>query len=246
VSLLAGADPDVLYPAATAEMGESGLRSRVRTRAFIALGYHFAARSDCFVRSERNFYYGPNPDREFAVPDVFVSFGVDPGPLELTASYLLWESGAPAFVLAVASTGIHRRDRRHKRRAYREMGAGEYWPFDATGGELFEPMLQGDRLAGGAWAPIPAAAGGGGLVARSAALGLDLRAEAGRLRLRDPRTGLWLADHEEIRRQRDAAEDRSDAAEAARRGAEDRAAAAEAELAALRARLNDRDADTGR
>ena len=204
MGVTAGADPDVLYPTATAEMGESGLRSRVRTRAFIALGYHFAARSDCFVRSERNLYYRPNPDREFAVPDVFVSFGVDPGPLELAASYRLWESGAPAFVLEIASKGIHGKGRGHERGAYLKIGAGEYWRFDATGGEFYTPMLQGDRHTGGAWAPIPTAAGGG-LVARSAALGLDVRAEAGRLRFRDPRTGLWLADHEGTRQQRDAA-----------------------------------------
>ncbi|MCY3806718.1 MAG: hypothetical protein OXG91_09540, partial [bacterium] len=83
----------------------------------------------------------------------------------------------------------------------------------------------------------------------------------------DPRTGLWLPDHDDTRRERDAeasarraaedrataaetarraAEDRARAAEAARRASEDRARAAEAEVAALRARLNDRDGGEAR
>jgi len=231
-------------------MGESGLHYKVREQAAIALRDHFAARGDCFVCSERNLYYRPKPGRKFLVPDVFVSFGVDPEPLELAASYRLWESGAPAFVLEIASEKTHTQDRKLKRRAYLEMGAGEYWRFDATGGEFCTPMLQGDRHAGAAWEPIPAAPDAGGLRAHSRSLGLDLHAEPGSLRFKDPRTGLWLPDHEETRRQLDteaaarrAAEAARRAAEAARRSAEDRAEAAEAELAALRARLDDRDGE---
>ncbi|MDE0195355.1 MAG: Uma2 family endonuclease, partial [bacterium] len=203
------------------------------------------------VCSERNLYYRPFPDAEFVVPDVFVCFGVDPGPLELAVSYRLWESGAPAFVLEIASKSTQERDLDEKPAIYREMGAGEYWRLDPTGGEFYTPMLQGDRLAGGAWEPIAAAPDGGGLRGRSAALGLDLFAEEGRLRFGDPRTGLWLPDHEDTRhalqqtrRQRDAAEAARRAAEAARRAAEDRADVAEAELAALRARLNDQDGES--
>jgi len=268
MSVLAELDPDVAYPATTPEMAESGLHSRVRLQAFIALGDFFAARRDCFVCSDRNLYYRPRPDPEFVAPDLFVSFGVDPGPLEPAASYRLWESGAPAFVLEIASARTSDRDLLEKPGIYLEIGAGEYWRLDPTGGDLYKPMLQGDRLAAGAWEPIPTEPRAGGLSAHSAALGLELHAEAGRLRFKDPRTGLWLPDHEETRRQldaaetarraesaaRDHAEDRADAAETARRAAEDRAdaaetargaeaaarRAAEAELAALRARLGDR------
>ena len=253
MSLIARVDPDVAYPATTPEMGVSGLHHRVRTRAFIALRDHFAARADCFVCSQRNLYYRPLPDPKFVEPDVFVSFGVDHGPLELAVSYRLWESGAPAFVLEIASRATHGMDRVHKRRVYLEMGAGEYWRFDATGGELYNPMLQGDRLVGGAWEPIPTAPDGGGLSARSLSLGLDLHAEPRRLRFRDPRSGPWLPDHEDTRRaleearkQLEAAEDRAQASEAARRAEAAARRAAEAELAALRARLDDRDTEAPR
>ncbi len=267
MSLLAGVDPDVAYPETVPEMAESGLHYWVRERAHFALRGHFAARSDCFVCSDRNLYYRRLPDSKYAAPDVFVCFGVDPGPLELAASYRLWESGAPSFVLEVASKRTRDKDLGEKRGVYLEMGVGEYWRFDPTGGGLYTPMLQGDRLAGGAWEPIEVAPDGGGLRGRSPALGLDLHAEAGRLRFKDPRTGLWLPDHEDDRRARDAAEDRAAAAEAAcraeaaarraeaaaRRDAEEHAAAAEtarraaeAELAALRARMNDQDGDTAR
>ncbi|MCY3787068.1 MAG: hypothetical protein OXG47_10155, partial [bacterium] len=128
-------------------------------------------------------------------------------------------------------------------------------------------MLLGARRAGGAWRPIEAAPDGrGGVRARSDALGLELHAEPQRLRFRDPRTGLWLPDHDDTshaldqtRRERDdtrhalddtrhALDDtrrERDAEAAARRDAEARAAAAEAEVAALRARLNDRNGGTG-
>ncbi len=261
MSLATGVDPDVVYPATTPEMAESGLHSRVRLQAFIALGDFFAGRRDCFVCSDRNLYYRPRPDPRFVAPDLFVSFGVDPGPLEPAASYRLWESGAPAFVLEIASARTSDRDLLEKPGIYLETGAGEYWRLDPTGGDLYTPMLQADRLAGGAWEPIPTTPEGSGLRAHSEALGLELHAEAGRLRFKDPRTGLWLPDHEETRQRCDdaetarrAAEDRADAAETARRAAEDRAddaetargaeaaarRAAEAELAALRARLGDR------
>ena len=74
--------------------------------------------------------------------------------------------------------------------------------------------------------------GDGRLVGRSGVLGLDVYAETHRLRFRDYRTGRWLSDPDDTRRERDAAEARATAAEA-------RAKTAEAELAALRARLND-------
>ena len=248
MSVLAGVDPDVAYPATVPEMGESGLHFRVRMQTYTALRDHFAARSDCFVCSERNVYYRPLPEPAFVVPDVFVAFGVDPGALELAVSYRIWGPGAPpAFVLEIASQATHRADREDKPAVYWEMGAAEYWCLDPTGGDLDEPMLLGARRAGGAWQPIETAPGaGGGLRARSDALGLDLHAEPQRLRFRDPRTGLWLPDHDQTRHERDAEAAARRAAEARAAAAEARAAAAEAEAAALRARRNDRNSDTGR
>ncbi|MXZ29240.1 MAG: Uma2 family endonuclease [Acidimicrobiia bacterium] len=245
MSLLADLDPDVAYPATLPEMAESWLHTEVRIATYAALRGHFAGRPGCFVGSDFNVYYRPRPDSAFVVPDIFVSFGANPDAIERAASYRVWDSGAPRFVLEITSKRTHRRNREVKPAIYLEMGVEEYWRFDPTG-EFDTPALQGHRRTSSAWAPIEVTPDGGRTLGRSRALGLDLHAEASRLRLRDPRTGLWLPDHNDARVERDAAEARATDAEAARRAAEDRAAAAEAELAALRRRMSDKDGDTPR
>ncbi|MCY3805614.1 MAG: Uma2 family endonuclease [bacterium] len=239
MGLLTKVDPAVAYPATTPEMGESWLHHHVRVQAYSALRDHFAGRPDCFVGSDSNVYYRPKPRTAYVAPDLFVCFGVDRGTLESDVSYRIWDAGAPpSFVLEVASMWTHRRDRRRKPAVYLEVGVDEYWRFDATGGEFYTPMLQGDRRMGDRWAPIEVSPGEDGrLRGRSDALGLDLHAEPRRLRFRDPRTGRLLPDHDDIRERADAAEARADAEAAARR-------AAEAEAAALRARLNDQNGRT--
>ncbi|MCY3951723.1 MAG: Uma2 family endonuclease [bacterium] len=255
MSVLAEVDPAVAYPATVPEMGEAPRHARAQFLAYGALSAHFAGRRDCFVGQDFNVYYRRAPDAAFVEPDVLVCFGVDPRALEEDFSYRIWDAGAPpSFVLEVASQRTHRRDREEKPGIYLEVGVGEYWRFDPTGGDLHTPALQGDRRVGDAWEPVEVAPDGEGrLRGRSRVLGLDLHAEERRLRFRDPRTGLWLPDPEdtrhaldENRHALDLTRQERDAAEAARRAAEDRAEAAEAEVAALRARLNDQDGDTPR
>ncbi|MCY3847010.1 MAG: Uma2 family endonuclease [Acidobacteria bacterium] len=233
MSVLAGLDPDVAYPA-TPSVPDSDLHSLVRFLCYGALRGHFAGLRGCFVGQDLNVYYRPLPARRVVAPDVFVCFGVDPRRIQEAASYRLWEVGAPpAFVLEVASERTYRNDLDDKPAAYLEMGVSEYWRLDPTGGEFYTPALQGDSRAGGAWAPIAVGADDGGrLAGRSGVLGLDLYAEGRRLRFRDPRSGHWLADPDEARQA-------LDTESAARRAAEDRAEAAEAEVAALRVRLDE-------
>ncbi|MCY3786515.1 MAG: Uma2 family endonuclease [bacterium] len=262
MSVLAEVDPAVAYPATTPDMGEAPRHVVAQFLAYGALRRHFAGRRDCFVGQEFNVYYRPVPNTAFVVPDVLVCFGVDPRALGEDFSYRIWDAGAPpSFVLEVASQRTSERDREEKPDIYLEVGVDEYWRFDPTGGDLHAPALQGDRRVGGALEPIEAAPDGEGrLHARSRVLGLDLHAEAHRLRFRDPQTGLWLPDPDdarhalddirhaldETRLERDTAEAALAAAVAACRAAEGRAEAAEAESAALRARLNDRGGDTPR
>ncbi len=246
MSVLAELDPDVAYPA-TPSVPETDLHSTARFLSYGALRAHFAGRSGCFVGQDLNVYYRRG-DRTFVAPDVFVCFGVDPGHIRTAASYRLWDVGAPpAFVLEIASEGTCKADLEDKPATYLEIGVGEYWRLDPTGGDLYTPVLQGDRRAGGAWAPLAVRAGGDGrLCGHSRVLGLDLCAEDRRLRFRDPQTGRWLPDPDEAHRtlnetrrtldltQRtlDVTRRERDTEAAARR-------AAEAEIAALRARLND-------
>ena len=236
---LAGLDPDVAYPATAPEMGESETHSMARFWVYGALRDHFAERAGCYISQGINIYYRLGDNKTFVEPDVFVSFGVDVEAIGSASSYRLWEWGAPAFVLEIASGSTYHRDRDDKPAIYLEVGASEYWRFDPTGGEMHTPALQADRLAGGAWEPIDVTLDDDGrLCGYSSALRLDVYAEGQRLRLRDPRTGLWLPNTDETRRQRDDAQARAKAAqdqakaEAAAREAE--AAAREAEAAARR------------
>ena len=244
---LAGLDPDVAYPATAPEMGESETHSMARFWVYGALRGHFAERAGCYISQGINIYYRLGDNKTFVEPDMFVSFGVDLEAIGSASSYRLWEWGAPAFVLEIASGSTYHRDRDDKPAIYLEVGASEYWRFDPTGGEMHTPALQADRLVNGAWEPIDITPDEDGrLCGYSRALRLDVYAEGQRLRLRDPRTGLWLPDTDETRRQRDdaqarakAAQDQAKAAETARRAAEDQTEAAEtareAEAAARRA-----------
>ncbi|MCY3926484.1 MAG: Uma2 family endonuclease [bacterium] len=239
MSVLTDLDPDVAYPA-TPSVPESDLHSLVRFLCYGALRGHFAGHRGCFVGQDLNIYYRRG-DRTFVAPDVFVCFDVDPRHIQTAASYRLWDVGAPpSFVLEIASEKTYEKDLHDKPATYLEMGVSEYWRFDPSDLGLFAPILQGDRRAGDAWAPIAVGADdGGGLRGHSSVLGLDLHAEGRRLRFRDPQSGRWLADPDEARHALDATlhtldltRRERDAEAAARR-------AAEAEVAALRARLGE-------
>ena len=225
MSLLTELDPDVAYPA-TESVPDSGLHALVLYLTYGALREHFAGRGGCFVGEDRNIYYRQGSPRVVVAPDVFVCFGVDPEFLSLADSYRVWEVGAPpAFVLEIASEKTYETDLSAKPAKYLEMGVEEYWRFDPTGGEFYSPMLQGDRRVVDVWEPIAVNPDDDRLRGHSGVLGLELHAEAHRLRFRDPRTGSWLLDPDETRQALDA--------EVAAR------CAAEAEIAALRARLGD-------
>ena len=239
---LAGLDPDVAYPATAPEMGESETHSMARFWVYGALRDHFAERAGCYISQGINIYYRLGDNKTFVEPDMFVSFGVDLEAIGSASSYRLWEWGAPAFVLEIASGSTYHRDRDDKPAIYLEVGASEYWRFDPTGGEMHTPALQADRLVNGAWQPIDVTPDGDGrLCGYSSALRLDVYAEGQRLRLRDPRTGLWLPNTDETRRQRDDAQAR---AKAAQDQAKAEAAAREAETAARREAETARETET--
>ena len=88
-------------------------------------------------------------------------------------------------------------------------------------------MLQGLRLTGTSYVrQLAVASPDGALTLRSETLGLELRAQGGEMRFRDPATGQTLLSHAE--------------ASAARRAAEARAEAAEARVEELEALLRER------
>ena len=132
----------------------------------------------------------------------------------------------------VTSRSTRKEDQGRKREVYASLGVGEYWLFDPTG-DYLAPRLQGFRLHGGEYRPLPSVAMvGGGLSLHSEALGLDVRLdEEGRLRFHDPETGEDLPAHEEMQAHM---EQERAAHQATKARVEDEVAAREKKAAALR------------
>ena len=150
-------------------------------------------------------------------PDVFVVQGVAKRERRI---YRLWEEAQPpAVVVEITSRGSRLEDLGTKRAVYAMLGVREYFLYDPLG-EYLRPPLQGYLLQEGEYERL--SPGGEGELT-SQALGVELRLEAGRLRVVDSTTGERLLTPAE-------AQDARRAEAAARR-------AAEAELEQLRAEL---------
>ena len=153
-------------------------------------------------------------------PDMLIAFGVDAAAIAATNGYVIDEVGKPPdFVLEVASASTGRRDYTVKRIRYARLGVLEYWRFDHTGGRFHNAPLAGDRLVNGRYEPIATETDEQGRIwGYSAALGLWLCWDAGRLRFHD---GVrFLEDPSELAASRDAERTARDAERTARLSAE--------------------------
>ena len=201
------------------------------------------------------YYVEGDASSRFA-PDGFVTFDVDKTSVDLRDNYLLWEVGkAPDFALEIGSHSTGSNDIGPKRELYAELGIGEYWRYDPTGGDFYGEALVGERLVDGEYVRFDTQQEPDGSIwGHSPTLNLDLHWTEDRLRFYDPEVGGWLENLLEVTDRADREAARADQAEAerdfqselvaresaARREAEDRAQAesarAEAEAAA-RARV---------
>ena len=203
--------------------------------------------------------------RAYQMFDCIVAFDVDADEIEESNGYIISEVGKPPdFILEIATKRTRVRDYPMndytvKRRVYRDMGAGEYWRFDSSGGSFHGAPLAGDVLADGEYRPLEIRrAQDGTFRGYSPALALFLVWDDGRLRFYDPAVRDFLPNLSEYKRQAAAeradrimSERRADAERAERIMSERRAAAserraeseraarieAEAELERLRRRL---------
>ena len=175
-----------------------------------ALKDYFRDAPQVYVAGNMLLYYEEGNPTACVAPDVFVVQGV---AKRERRTYKLWEEGQPpAVVFEITSRGSRLEDLGTKRVVYAMLGVREYFLYDPLG-EYLRPPLQGYRLQEGEYQRL-LPGGEGELV--SQVLGVELRVEAGRLRVIDPATGERLLTPAE--------------AQAARR-------AAEAELERLRAEL---------
>ena len=196
-----------------------------------ALRDHFRDAPQVYVAGNIFLYYEEGNSTACVAPDVFVVQGVGKGERRI---YRLWEEGQPpAVVFEITSRGTRLEDLGTKRAVYAILGVREYFLYDPLG-EYLRPPLQGYRLHEGEYQRL-LPAGEAGFT--SQVLGLELRVEAGRLRVVDPMTGERLLTPAEALAARRAEATARRAEATARRAAEVRAAEVEAELERLRTEL---------
>ena len=226
---------DPLYPSSDGlPLAENDWQLRAIFDAFGELTIRYQDRPDVYVSGDLLIYYEEGNPRKSVAPDVFVVFGAASHKRNV---YKLWEEPkAPDFVLEVASENTWREDLGRKRALYAELGVREYWLFDPKD-EYFDPPLQGLVLRDGAYRPLPALVDGGTRTIRSEVLGLDLRAERGVLRFRDPASGQYLKSHAESAAAEAGATKALAEGRAARAEATTALRTAEARIAELEARL---------
>ena len=227
------------YPCSDGQpMAESDFQLEPLVYAITALRTHFHHRKKVYVAGDMFLYHEEGNPRAVVAPDVFVVVGA---PVHKRMSYKLWEEPkAPDFVLEVTSRSTRKEDQGRKREVYASLGVGEYWLFDPTG-DYLAPRLQGFRLHGGEYRPLPSVAmAGGGLSLHSEALGLDVRLDAeGELRFHDPETGENLPAHAEETAAHRVTKARLEEEAAARRATEVRLEQEAAAHRATKARLEE-------
>ena len=96
--------------------------------------------------------------------------------IERNNTYLIWEMGKPPdFVMEIGSPSTATTDLVNKRELYADLGIGEYWRFDSTGGDFYREPLVGERLVDGEYHRIELEHEAGDMVrGHSPVLGLDL------------------------------------------------------------------------
>ena len=176
-------------------------------------------------------YVVPGPAyvaNESRYPDLLVAFDVNPAAYAASNGYVVSEQGkAPDFILEVASRHTAGDDLGAKQDYYERLEVGEYWLFDSEG-EFYGFMLRGYRLEGGRYQSMELDEVGPGVFqGYSAALNLNLRAEAGYLGWHDPATGEHIPTLQ-------SQTTRAEAEHAARISAEARVQELEAEVRRLR------------
>ena len=208
--------PAIVYPETDGmPLPDGEYQAPIYRRIVRDLDDHFKDVAGVNVNGDTFIYYVEgNPRRSFS-PDCYVVFGLTDAALESLSlegnnTYLLWEVGkAPDFILEIGSPSTAATDMGRKRELYAEIGVGEYWRFDATGGEFYGEPLVGERLVDGEYRRLEMRQATDGRVwARSDALNLDLWWTDGDLRFWDPAAERWLLRREEERAGRMAAEAR--------------------------------------
>ena len=216
---------DVYYPESDGKpMAETEIHVEETIYLLVALKDRYRDAQDVYVGGDMFLYYVEGDPKKVVAPDVFVVPGV---PKRKRRIYKLWEEGRPpALIVEVTSADTRKEDLGRKKALYERLGVAEYILYDPLG-DYLSPRLQGFRLIGGQYEPVPHSAKNS---LESRTVGLTFQMEGSQLRLIDTATGTLLLRDEEVRELARTAEERA-------RTVEERARAAEEEAARLRAEL---------
>ena len=145
-------------------------------------------------------YYEEGNSRRWVSPDCYIALDISMESIERFNTYRVWEVGKPPdFVLEIGSPSTATTDLVRKRELYAELGIGEYWRFDSTGGDFYREPLVGEQLVEGEYRRLELEREPGGRVrGHSEVLGLDICWEDGHLRVYDPVTDKWLPNYWDV------------------------------------------------
>jgi Uma2 family endonuclease len=218
------------YPTSDGQpMAETTLHRQVMFDLIAGLERRYAEVPDVWVGGNLFLCYEKDNPSAALAPDVLLARGVAKWA---RPNYLLWDEVPPSLVVEVTSRRTRHEDLGKKKGLYERIGVTEYVLFDPYA-EYLRPPLQGYRLDGGQYRPIPVGVDGS---LESRTTGLKLQPEGERLRLVDLATGERLLWPDELASAHAAAEARAAGESQARQQAEVRATAAEARAAAAEAR----------
>ena len=210
-------DSGIFYPEKPDEFPDAMYQFPKLTHTMDILLWRYEERPDVLVSGDNAIYYQQGNPRVHRSPDGFIAFGVDRDAILHENGYKVWEVGKPPdWVLEIASPSTARVDLGIKRDIYASIGIGEYWRFDASGGQYYGEPLVGEFLQDGEYRRFEMRTSGDGVVwGHSPVLQLDIYLGDIRLQYFDPVRGEWLRDLKET--QAELREERAAHAEAQRR-----------------------------
>ena len=189
----------VFYPIEDGEpLAESEYQLVPLVYAYWTLTAWFSDDPTTWVGSDMFLYYEEGDPSKVVAPDLFVV--TQTHKEERRNIFQTWIEGRiPDFILEVLSESNYRNDLETKFPIYRQLGVNEYWMYDPTPTGILSPPLQGYRLVGGEYQPIPVEemALPGRYRDVSELLRLELHAERDWFRFFDPVEGIYRRDIQE-------------------------------------------------
>jgi len=184
---------DVHYPESDGKpMGETEFHVEEIIYLIDALKDRYRDAPDVYVGGDMFLYYVEGDPKKVVAPDVFVVLGV---PKRKRRTYKLWEEGLPPTLAIEVTSASTRQEDLNRKALYERLGVTEYILYDPLG-EYLKPRIQGFRLSGGRYEPIPQEPRGS---LQSRTVGLTFTMEGPELRLIDTATGDPLLRDAEVR-----------------------------------------------